>query len=63
MLNFLSLDDDWKDEATNTRRLQKRSLSETTEEEGDDLIDVDDDDDMEVDADIFRQTTMTMFRS
>ena len=52
MLNFLSLDDDWKDEATNTRRLQKRSLSETTEEEGDDLIDVDDDDDMEVDADI-----------
>ena len=45
------------------RRLKKRSLSETTEEEGDDLIDVDDDDDMEVDADIFRQTTMTMFRS
>ena len=34
------------------RRLKKRSLSETTEEEGDDLIDVDDDDDMEVDADI-----------
>ena len=51
-LNFLSLDDDWKDEATNMRRLKKRSLSETTEEEGDDLIDVDDDDDMEVDADI-----------
>ena len=51
-LNFLSLDDNWKDEATNMRRLKKRSLSETTEEEGDDLIDVDDDDDMEVDADI-----------
>ena len=51
-LNFLSLDDDWKDEATNMRRLKKRSLSETTEEEGDDLIDLDDDDDMEVDADI-----------
>ena len=51
-LNFLSLDDDWKDEATNMRRLKKRSLSETTEEEGDDLIDVNDDDDMEVDADI-----------
>ena len=51
-LNFLSLDDDWKDEATNMRRLKKRSLSERTEEEGDDLIDVDDDDDMEVDADI-----------
>ena len=52
-LNFLSLDDDWKDQATNMRRLKKRSLSETTEEEsGDDLIDVDDDDDMEVDADI-----------
>ena len=51
-LNFLSLDDDWKDEATNMRRLKKRSLSKTTEEEGDDLIDVDDDDDMEVDADI-----------
>ena len=52
-MNFLSLDDDWKDQATNMRRLKKRSLSETTEEEsGDDLIDVDDDDDMEVDADI-----------
>ena len=34
-LNFLSLDDNWKDEATNMRRLKKRSLSETTEEEGD----------------------------
>ena len=52
-LNFLSLDDEWKDAETNRRRLKKRSLSETTEEEGDDLIDVDDDDDdMEVDADI-----------
>ena len=51
-LNFLSLDDEWKDEATNMRRLKKRSLSETTEEEGEDLIDVDDDDDMDVDADI-----------
>ena len=53
-LNFLSLDDEWKDAETNMRRLKKRSLSETTEEEGDDdLIDVDDDDDdMEVDADI-----------
>ena len=51
-LNFLSLDDEWKDTETNMRRLKKRSLSETTEEEGDDLIDVDDDDDMEVDADI-----------
>ena len=51
-LNFLSLDDDGKDQATNMRRLKKRSLSETTEEEGDDLIDLDDDDDMDIDADI-----------
>ena len=50
-LNFLSVDDEWKDSETNLRRLKKRSLSETTEEEGEDLIDLDDDD-MDVDADI-----------
>ena len=50
-LNFLAVDDEWKDSETNLRRLKKRSLSETTEEEGEDLIDLDDDD-MDVDADI-----------
>ena len=52
-LNFLSVDDEWKDSETNLRRLKKRSLSETTEEEGEDLINPDDEDDeMDVDADI-----------
>ena len=35
----------------NLRRLKKSSLSETTEEEGEDLINLDDDE-MDVDADI-----------
>ena len=38
-LNFLAVDDEWKDSETNLRRLKKRSLSETTEEEGEDLTD------------------------
>ena len=51
--NFLSADDEWKDSETNLRRLEKRSLSETTEEEGEDLINPDvEDDEMDVDADI-----------
>ena len=56
-LNLLAADDQWKDEATDLRRLKKKSLSDTTEEE-DDLILIEDDDDeeaddaMDVDADI-----------
>ena len=52
MNHFLPIDGLLVSYEHNMRRLKKRSLSETTEEEGDDLIDLDDDDDMEVDADI-----------
>ena len=52
-LNFLVVDDEWKDSETNLRWLKKRSLSETTEEEGEDLINLEEEDDeMDVDADI-----------
>ena len=54
-LNLLSIDDQWKDAETDIRRLKKKSLSETTDEE-DDLFVIDDDDEaddaMDVDADI-----------
>ena len=57
-LNYLSVNDEWRDRETDLRRLKKKTLSETTEEELEDLYVIDDDDDeaddnaMEVDADI-----------
>ena len=56
-LNYLSVNDERRDQETDLRRL-KKTLSETTEEELEDLYVIDDDDDeadndaMEVDADI-----------